>query len=364
MRLFLLFITAILFAACENSIDENIIKKYETNLNKNLKKELKFIPQDNFKLDFTDFSCKANKNFVECLSQNLKFSLIDQNKSDETIELLSIKNLKFSTNEIYTGKEKGLIDLDEYYDFLFKQNKNLKSSLSFEEFSFSQNSLDLLESVLYTPNTKLLLEILKSPFKLNFENTINKNKDFSNNLKLSFLNPKFELNTDINLSAKEKILNNLMFKISKFDTENLILDDNITKILKDKESFELYKNFLNDISLNDIKLSLKLYTNGEFKDYVDNLKLELQNLKERAGDERQILLFDKLLLTINDITKTEPYNADIYIAFKDFFFANYENLSTESLQKLNINNQDFTQSAKMFLGILLMSAMFSDLSVQ
>ncbi|ECL1036914.1 hypothetical protein FR644_06285, partial [Campylobacter jejuni] len=94
---------AVLFSACGNSIDEKTVKKYENQLNQTVKQEIASLSQDSgIKIEFSDFKCNADGDFIACLSPN--FKTLAKDNSDEYQELFQAKNIKIRSNEIYKGE--------------------------------------------------------------------------------------------------------------------------------------------------------------------------------------------------------------------------------------------------------------------
>ncbi|EAI0416759.1 hypothetical protein E0104_09590, partial [Campylobacter jejuni] len=139
---------------CGNSIDEKTVKKYENQLNQTVKQEIASLSQDSgIKIEFSDFKCNADGDFIACLSPNFKTLAKDNN--DEYQELFQAKNIKIRSNEIYKGEANTSISIKEYYNDLFKNQKSIQSNLVFEDFKLGEKVVSDINASLFQQDPKI-----------------------------------------------------------------------------------------------------------------------------------------------------------------------------------------------------------------
>ncbi|EHV6246256.1 hypothetical protein K0946_001422, partial [Campylobacter jejuni] len=170
---------AVLFSACGNSIDEKTVKKYENQLNQTVKQEIASLSQNSgIKIEFSDFKCNADGDFIACLSPNFKTLTKDNN--DEYQELFQAKNIKIRSNEIYKGEANASISIKEYYNDLFKNQKSIQSNLVFEDFKLGEKVVSDINASLFQQDPKIssfINKLSSDSYTLSFDNSINKQEN-------------------------------------------------------------------------------------------------------------------------------------------------------------------------------------------
>ncbi|HDZ5075136.1 TPA: hypothetical protein RTH04_000334 [Campylobacter jejuni] len=367
--IFILIGIAVLFSACGNPIDEKTVKKYENQLNQTIKQEISSLSQDSgIKIEFSDFKCNADGKFIACLSPNFKTLVEDNN--DEYQELFQAKNIKFCSNEIYKGETNASIGIKEYYNNLFKDQKNIQTSLVFENFQLGERIVnDINESLLQQdPKISSFINKLSSDsYTLSFDNSINKQKsDYLDNLDIKFYNAKLNFNTNLNINLKEDLINYLDSKGIKFNTQTLTMDGQAINEFLIKASYEQTSDFSNIIQkyiiLNNFKIDSTLKTEGVFNSYMARAKENLQTLKTQSQNEEEALILDKALIILNNITQNDDYKLNLDLKFKNIPISDYNTQGINSIEKLNINNQDATEVLRIILPFIMLSMLMGGAS--
>ncbi|AXP08513.1 JlpA-like lipoprotein [Campylobacter hepaticus] len=360
-NIILLICFAILFSACENSINKTTVEKYQTQLNKNLAEKLLNISQNpQIKIQLSDFSCKANEDFIECISPDFKILIKNNNHYEE---LFKVKNLHLQTNEIYKEQNNKLINIKQYYEYFFNKQKNIQTKLSFENFQLGAKLIDDINAILWQKDPKInsfIEKLTSDSYTLSFENQIKKREnDYLDNLKIILNNTRFNLNIALNINLKKDLLNYLESKGIQFNTQTLTMDQKaINEFFKanhlEKDNIQQY------IVLNDFKINAKLQTQGIFSHLIKTSKENLQNLRMQSQYEEQALILDKILNILNDISKDDEYKFYLDLKFKNIALSDYNLETINSIEKLSINNQDLTELLKSVLPFLMFSTLFHD----
>lgn len=360
---------AVLFSACGNSIDEKTVKKYENQLNQTVKQEIASLSQDSgIKIEFSDFKCNADGDFIACLSPNFKTLAKDNN--DEYQELFQAKNIKIRSNEIYKGEANTSISIKEYYNDLFKNQKSIQSNLVFEDFKLGEKVVSDINASLFQQDPKissLINKLSSDSYTLSFDNSINKQENnYIDNLDIKFYNAKLNFNTNLNINLKEDLLNYLDSKGIKFNTQTLAMDEQAINELLNIANYEQASDFSNTIQkyiiLNNFKIDSTLKTEGVFSSYITTAKENLQTLKAQSQNEEQALIFDKALAILNNITQNDDYKLNLDLKFKNIPVSDYSTQGIDSIEKLSINNQDATEALKIILPFIMFSMLMGGAS--
>ncbi|MCW1656571.1 lipoprotein adhesin JlpA [Campylobacter jejuni] len=361
---------AVLFSACGNSIDEKTVKKYENQLNQTVKQEIASLSQDSgIKIEFSDFKCNADGDFIACLSPNFKTLAKDNN--DEYQELFQAKNIKIRSNEIYKGEANTSISIKEYYNDLFKNQKSIQSNLVFEDFKLGEKVVSDINASLFQQDPKissLINKLSSDSYTLSFDNSINKQENnYIDNLDIKFYNAKLNFNTNLNINLKEDLLNYLDSKGIKFNTQTLAMDEQAINELLNIANYEQASDFSNTIQkyiiLNNFKIDSTLKTEGVFSSYITTAKENLQTLKTQSQNEEQALIFDKALAILNNITQNDDYKLNLDLKFKNIPVSDYSTQGIDSIEKLSINNQDATEALKIILPFIMFSMLMGGASI-
>ncbi|ASQ33694.1 hypothetical protein CGZ84_04770 [Campylobacter jejuni] len=360
---------AVLFSACGNSIDEKTVKKYENQLNQTVKQEIASLSQDSgIKIEFSDFKCNADGDFIACLSPNFKTLAKDNN--DEYQELFQAKNIKIRSNEIYKGETNTSISIKEYYNDLFKNQKSIQSNLVFEDFKLGEKVVSDINASLFQQDPKIssfINKLSSDSYTLSFDNSINKQENnYLDNLDIKFYNAKLNFNTNLNINLKEDLLNYLDSKGIKFNTQTLAMDEQAINELLNMVNYEQASDFSNTIQkyiiLNNFKIDSTLKTEGVFSSYIATAKENLQTLKAQSQNEEQALIFDKALAILNNITQNDDYKLNLDLKFKNIPVSDYSTQGIDSIEKLSINNQDATEALKIILPFIMFSMLMGGAS--
>ncbi|EJI5373791.1 JlpA-like lipoprotein, partial [Campylobacter jejuni] len=360
---------AVLFSACGNSIDEKTVKKYENQLNQTVKQEIASLSQDSgIKIEFSDFKCNADGDFIACLSPNFKTLAKDNN--DEYQELFQAKNIKIRSNEIYKGEANTSISIKEYYNDLFKNQKSIQSNLVFEDFKLGEKVVSDINASLFQQDPKIrsfINKLSSDSYTLSFDNSINKQENnYIDNLDIKFYNAKLNFNTNLNINLKEDLLNYLDSKGIKFNTQTLAMDEQAINELLNIANYEQASDFSNTIQkyiiLNNFKIDSTLKTEGVFSSYITTAKENLQTLKTQSQNEEQALIFDKALAILNNITQNDDYKLNLDLKFKNIPVSDYSTQGIDSIEKLSINNQDGTEALKIILPFIMFSMLMGGAS--
>ncbi|WP_170999725.1 JlpA family lipoprotein adhesin [Campylobacter aviculae] len=337
-----LFLSVIFFFACnDNSLDKNIAKKYKNNLNSQIQDTLKDMQEEfEIKIEFHDFQCQSNDNFVKCTSPNLEIF------SKNNKKLLKIKSIELSSNEVYTGDKKGLISIKDLQEFLFSKNKQLQSKITFKDLKLSNEMIDEIKKIPLNKNPKInnyLYELAANPYTISFEN-LNSEKDnshYNDILNISIQNNnKLDFNLNLNIAYKSKLLDILDSIGLKYNTDSLSteeISDNNTDL-----NFA-FSQIQENIIIQNIKLASSLDTKGVFENYIEVAKSMLNLSKEQSQKEDQVLIFDKTLKTFEKITQNPIYKLDIEMFFKNISLDAYSQEKEKAIEKLTINGEDFTE---------------------
>ncbi|EAI4875307.1 hypothetical protein CNT72_08805 [Campylobacter jejuni] len=364
---------AVLFSACGNSIDEKTVKKYENQLNQTVEQEIASLSQDSgIKIEFSDFKCNADGDFIACLSPNFKTLAKDNN--DEYQELFQAKNIKIRSNEIYKGEANTSISIKEYYNDLFKNQKSIQSNLVFEDFKLGEKVVSDINASLFQQDPKIssfINKLSSDSYTLSFDNSINKQENnYLDNLDIKFYNAKLNFNTNLNINLninlKEDLLNYLDSKGIKFNTQTLAMDEQAINELLNIANYEQASDFSNTIQkyiiLNNFKIDSTLKTEGVFSSYITTAKENLQTLKTQSQNEEQALIFDKALAILNNITQNDNYKLNLDLKFKNIPVSDYSTQGIDSIEKLSINNQDATEALKIILPFIMFSMLMGGAS--
>ncbi|HEB9338847.1 TPA: hypothetical protein RZK43_000217 [Campylobacter coli] len=352
---------AFFFSACSSSLDKNTVTKYEERLNAQINETLKEFQQDtNTRIEISNFSCKSDGMFIKCLSPNFNIFAKDNTQTEQ--KLIEAKNLEIYSNEIYTGKEQGLISFKDYYSNLFSNNKNLKTSFTLKEFKLGERVVSDINASLTQNDPKIrdyISKLSSGVFTISFENSVfTKNNDYNNIFNMKINNQDLNFDMNLNFDYKQKLLDFFEEKGIKFNTETYAMDGKIIEQLLDQKEFA--QPIQENIILNNFKINSSLDTKGVFENYITIAKGGLEALKIQSHNEEQTLLIDKALLALNEITKDTVYRLDLETVFKPIALSDYYKENVNVIEKLTINNQDFTETLKMLFGFMMLPVMLGD----
>ncbi len=338
--------TIFFFSACSNSLDKTTVAKYEERLNTQINETLKDFQQDmGVRIEISNFSCKGDGMFLRCSSPNFNVFAKDNTQTEQ--KLIEAKNLEIYSNEIYTGEEQGLISLKDYYDNLLSKNKNLKTSFTLEGFKLGEKVISDINASLSQSDPKIqdyLAKLSSGVFTLSFENSLFvKNSDYNNNL---------------NFDYKQSLLDFFEKAGIKYNTQTYAIDEKAVEELLDQQGFA--QPIQESVILNNFKINSSLDTQGVFENYITIAKGGLEALKIQSQNEEQTLLIDKALLALNEITKDEVYKLDLEAKFKPIALSDYPKEGINAVEKLTVNNQDFTETLRILFGFMMIPIMLGD----
>lgn len=355
MKKYILFVLNVLiFYGCEgNEIPQDLVKKYETAVNAELRKQVNLVNNEynDVMLKIPDFKCGVDGSFVKCISNDATFSAGGS-------ELFRVKNIELRSNEIYRGENKGLISIKEYYDELFKNNEKLEISLYIEGFKLSDKAIEIISEIVSKDATnlpngidELVLELIGDEYNLRgvvYTTFSDGEFRFDASQKLYSTTKPNSLGFGGSATLKEAVFDALEKDTGvKFDTQTL----SINKDFKDKldSQFDLYFQKFSAFgkefgSINDTKLDVSLDTKNVFKPYVDMIKGYLSVLRDQDKDEKDAPLTTDVLSLLDDITKTPIYKFNVEVKFQNTL--DYKKKDLESIQKITINGRDFTDTFK------------------
>ncbi|MBM0637354.1 JlpA-like lipoprotein [Campylobacter sp. VicNov18] len=352
-NIFIAITLAILLSACKNSIDQTTVNKYQNQLNQTLAQDtLSLFENSDIKIDLSDFSCKANKAFIECLSPDFKTSIKDSHGNYQ--ELFKAKNILLQSNEIYKKQAKENTNIKQYYEHLLKEEKILQTNWFIQNFQLGKEIIHDINASLAQEDPKInaFIEKLNSDsYTLSFGHFLSKkDNDYSNSFLIKLDGAKLNLSISFDITMKEDLLN-------YFDTQGIKL--NTTNLTND--FFTTNKNliFNNEtkkyIVLNNFKINSTLQTEGVFTEILNKVKENLQTLKIQSQNEEQALIFNKTLNVLKSMTQNNQYQFDLDLKFKNTALNEYGIEMINNIEKLNINDQDLTEVLKILFPFLMLS---------
>ena len=138
--------------------------------------------------------------------------------------------------------------------------------------------------------------------------------------------------------------------------EVLILKKKVSTNELSKVNFDLLLPQLpHFISINDLKFNFSLDTENALQPYVDILKSSLELQKNTSKDEQETLKLDKILTLLEDMAKNPIYKLHINAQFKDVLLKDYQKEGAEVIEKITINDKDFTDIFKEEIRSFLMA---------
>ncbi|EIA96078.1 JlpA family lipoprotein adhesin [Campylobacter coli] len=353
--------TIFFFSACSNSLDKTTVAKYEERLNTQINETLKDFQQDmGVTIEISNFSCKGDGMFLRCSSPNFNVFAKDNTQTEQ--KLIEAKNLEIYSNEIYTGEEQGLISLKDYYDNLLSKNKNLKTSFTLEGFKLGEKVISDINASLSQSDPKIqdyLAKLSSGVFTLSFENSLFvKNSDYNNNFNMKINNQDLNFDMNLNFDYKQSLLDFFEKAGIKYNTQTYAIDEKAVEELLDQQGFA--QPIQESVILNNFKINSSLDTQGVFENYITIAKGGLEALKIQSQNEEQTLLIDKALLALNEITKDEVYKLDLEAKFKPIALSDYPKEGINAVEKLTVNNQDFTETLRILFGFMMIPIMLGD----
>lgn len=346
------------FSACSNSLDKTTVAKYEERLNAQINETLKDFQQDmGVKIEISNFSCEGDGMFLKCSSPN--FSVFAKDSTQTEQKLFEAKNLEIYSNEIYTGEEQGLISLKDYYDNLLSKNKNLKTNFTLEGFKLGEKVVSDIATSLSQSEPKIkdyISKLSSGVFTISFENSLfMKNSDYNNNFNMKINNQDLNFDMNLNFDYKQSLLDFFEKAGIKYNTQTYAIDEKAVEELLDQQGFA--QPIQESVTLNNFKINSSLDTQGVFENYITIAKGGLEALKIQSQNEEQTLLIDKALLALNEITKDTVYKLDLEAKFKPIALSDYPKEGINAVEKLTVNNQDFTETLKILFGFMMIPIM-------
>lgn len=359
MKKSLISLAAFIFlSACSNQLDSSLVSKYENQLNTSLKQSFEELSQEiGTKVEFANFHCQADGSFIECKSQG--FSVFD--RADERgKKVLETDEQVLRTNEIYQNKDNTLelISLKEYYNDLFKTNKEIQGSIVFKNIRLTKEKAEEMKQTLrFISDEKMknyVNKLINDSYSMSFEYSgVLEKQRYNYDVNTKFYNSNSNINAVIKLSMKEGFLDFLDSKGIKFNTHTLNIDEKAIKEFVEKMQNEpnvesdVINAFQENIIINDLSLETSLDTENVFESYMLMARGWLEMMKNESSNEKQAVL-DKMLSLLNDISKNPIYKLDVNVKLKDIPIAEYERENVKVIEKLTINKQDFTEILKEF----------------
>jgi len=345
MKKMFLFCCILAFTACfKKELSQDLVQKYETQINQNFKKALKENDfSDLLTFEFNDFSCKAQERFIECFSPDFKVFKASHLKE----QILEFSGIEYLSNEVYLGEDKGLISLDEYYKELFKDKNQVMTKIKFKDIKLSKNLLKEYEEDLALIGDQKIANFLSSlakdvyDFSFEFQATKDLGYNFFYDLKGNDQPTQFFGRLDV------KMLENFLKDFSneldlKFDTQKLNFNKpefNAFNMLSVENLPHSLKNVFFD---SKAKIGLIIDPKDAFEQYLNLADAYLNLAKNQSQKAEQVLMIDKLLSLLEDF-KIKPYKLDLDFIFKRMNLKKFEeNQGFSLVESFNINGRDFT----------------------
>ncbi len=341
----------VLFAACSNGVKDETVKTFQHTINSEFDKMTKEINNSQLQIDFSPFTCKADKEFIFCENQGISFI-----NKEENLSVIKIKNIQLRTNEYYDGEEKGFISLKQFWDNVFQRDKKVETHFLAKGISTSQQyntqiKEDLEKDLLSSNVDPKIIDYLKkfvddeSNYEFSSLATKNENSITANtNFKIYNSRNSFKIDMDI----KNATINPNIFKV--FDDANItfntqtqnINNESFDKILSNSDkAMTFISNLLGHISLDTTNINIELDTENLFDGYVNMAKGYLQTLSE----PNLTPLKERTLNAIDYGTKDKNYKLELQVQFKkDLLLKDYKDIN--ALEKITLNGQDFTKEFK------------------
>uniref|UniRef100_UPI000577084C JlpA family lipoprotein adhesin n=1 Tax=Campylobacter jejuni TaxID=197 RepID=UPI000577084C len=332
----------VLFTACSNEVKDETIKTFQQTINSEFDKMTKEINNPRLQIDFSPFACKADKEFIFCENQGMSFI-----NKEENLLAVKIKNIQLKTNEYYDGKEKGFINLKQFWDNVFQRDKKAETHFLIKGVSTSQQysaqikeglEKDLTRSNVDPKIINYLKKFVDDESNYEFSRLATKNENSitaNANFKIYNSRNNFKIDMDI----KNATFNPDIFKV--FDDANITFDTQTQNI--NKESFDkilansdksmiFISNLFNYINLDTANINIELDTENLFNGYVNMAKGYLQTLSEPVFAP----LKERILNAIDYGTKDKNYKLELQAQFKkDLLLKDYKNIN--ALEKITLN---------------------------
>ncbi|WP_267525320.1 JlpA family lipoprotein adhesin [Campylobacter sp. MG1] len=317
------------FVGCGDKISDDMVKKYEANLNTNFKEALLEIPNDaGVRVNFNDFKCSKQKESVNCVSDALKINI-------QGAEAITVDKITVNDNGFYNGKATGLISLkDLHKDMMFE---NLYSSAKFQGVKLSDAFKGMAAMIAMSePKFSFLNSLANGVYDLDINTNIMKNNEVNYDIVLNNIINKDSLSFKFNGKVLDYFYEitdklGLRYDVEKQNmTEpNIEMIANLGLTQEDIAKIFSISNVKMDLVMQDL-LSLKEVLNSEFE-FAPN------DFKETFGD------------IVNEFINNTPHKLNFDIKIKEGFdvFKNYENdkLMLENVT-LNVNGKDMNTRVK------------------
>lgn len=347
------FVALMIGCGGNNGITDNMVKNYELSLNEGLD-EVKENLADEFysiSLNFPDFKCKKEEQKIVCQAFDIAV-LIDEQ------EILSIKNIIFKTNQIYTGDKKGEISISEAYENIAK--KGISDELIINGFKLSDTSKGLIAlAFMQSKELAFLSTLADGEYDIVLANKYNlKDEILSGDTTFSINNASKGIKIDAILKndIDYKLLANTIdkYKLATFDVnfQSIKQLNEFFDSMGYGEGAQISSDILKSFILEKLNVDVSLQDLYDFYAGIDYVK---SGLKYDMQHGKYVEPSKKLLEVIDRFEKSNPHLFSIVlsraqgISIFDIDRASSWGASSEDKAKLQegvslkINDIDFTK---------------------
>ena len=286
-------------------INNNLQKKYTTELRYDLKDIDKFNNQTNSYLEL-----KMKKNKTKKINMKKRLELVNKNDSDMSQKLNNLNDNKKNNNS-------EIINLKENYNTV--NNTNIKSQNLKNDNIKNESKISELNNN-HKKNKKFTIKQIYIDLDKNINDNENNNNDFNNSV-----NNKENPKENNKVENENKISNNINKKIE--EQNNLNQNDLIKEKKKNSEGIEKLKKIEYNRS-NSFKN--KQFNNNEFANKIINKKREKKNHNNNLKSE-------EFSFSINKAHAKRFENLKIISSNENLFINNYKSQIIENID----NNFDF-----------------------
>lgn len=342
------FLFSFIFVACSNPISDEVVKKYEYGLNKNIDSINEnasvfhhIIGYDNVIVNADQFICKPDGDFVLC--ENSKWELFRKDFEGEKTQYAQAKSLTIRTNELYLGE--GNISLKAAFSDMLKRHKNIQYSLKIKALKLSDDRInDLKERLaIFNEDAKILqflYDLVEDSYDIEVAYAIAKSKEgygYSIDYKLSNAKEN-QINISLKGSLDEAILN-LMNESLYFDTATQNLN---IKTLENEKVHTYFSEALKHINLKNFTLESALQTNDVFKSYIEAGKAMLEIHKGQTTNKKQASFYSKLTAILSEMIKDPLYKINLQMIFKNIPLSDAQD-PKNIVEKIILNGKDLSE---------------------
>ncbi|KAA6226718.1 MULTISPECIES: JlpA family lipoprotein adhesin [unclassified Campylobacter] len=329
----LLSLFAFIFVACSNSIEDEIVKKYETRVNEFSNSYKEWFIKDKKELEISNFVCKNDSSFILCENDGFKLYSSDIFQDYKQAPLLQANKISLRFNEVYTGKKEGEISYKQYIEDMFKNKKKLKHTINISGLKIGDEVANLLTDSVSTGDeslNSLLANFIKDEYKWQGDIIMSRQND---GIKIIYdyalIGLKGPLKANINSSAVFKNAGLDWFdKINlKFNTDAIELNDNINLKLatmffspqevQDPQALVSLLESLSYIHLLDTKLNISFDSKNALKSYVAAIKSTISSIILHGDDARLNTSMKNILNLVDSITEKPVYKLNLNMVFGD-----------------------------------------------